>query len=323
MKSISEAIDAQLAQDVREGLSDHPKHLPSRYFYDDKGSEIFRQIMRMDTYYLTDCEYEIFDKQAAGVLEILSRGGQPFRLVEFGAGDGLKTKLLLKDLLARKQEVTYMPIDISKGAIDKLSASLADEMPDLDVEPVIGEYFKALHRITEQEENGHKSILFVGSNIGNFQEAQAVGFLKALAAEMKPEDRVLIGFDLKKDPKVILDAYDDPEGITLEFNMNLLQRFNRELGADFDLNQWMHYPTYNPLNGETRSYLISRCAQQVNFRALDFTVTFEAWEPIWMELSQKYDEHMIEALAEQSGFRVVKNFYDRRGYFVDSVWELK
>ena len=130
-----------MARDVRAGLLQNPKTIPTKYHYDDQGSELFRQIMQLDTYYVTDCEYEIFDQQTAAVLDTLSRGGKPFRLVELGPGDGLKTKLLLKGLLQQKQNVTYMPIDISQGAMDTLTQSFKEEMPELDMEPVVNDYF--------------------------------------------------------------------------------------------------------------------------------------------------------------------------------------
>lgn len=324
MKStVSPDIDQQMALDVLNGLKASPKRLPSQYFYDDVGSELFRDIMRMKSYYPTDCEYEIFKEQAAGICEAFTQPGTPFRFIEFGAGDGFKTKLLLRHMLHAQTPFTYLPIDISEGAIDNLAADLQKEMPALDFRAVVGEYFDALHRINEMHGEGHKVILFVGGNIGNFTRPEAIKFLQAAAKEMDPHDQILIGFDLKKEPRTILSAYDDPEGITRAFNLNLLTRFNRELGANFDLSQWQHYASYEPLSGETRSYLLSRQEQEVHFAAMDETISFHAWEAIWTELSQKYDFDMIAALAEASGFEVVHNFVDSRGYLVDSVWSLK
>mgnify|MGYP006268011537 CR=1 FL=1 len=324
MKStVSPDIDQQMARDVLSGLKTSPKRLPSQYFYDDVGSELFRDIMRMESYYPTDCEYEIFEQQAEGICKVFAQPGTPFRLIEFGAGDGLKTKLLLHHLLGKSTPFTYLPIDISEGAIDNLVVDLTSELPELEYRAVVGEYFDALHRINEMHGEGHKVILFVGGNIGNFTRPEALKFLQAAAREMDPQDQILVGFDLKKEPRTILSAYDDPDGITRSFNLNLLTRFNRELGANFDLEQWQHYASYNPLTGETRSYLLSRCEQAVHFAALDETITFHAWEAIWTELSQKYDLDMIASLAEDAGFEVVHNFVDSRGYLVDSVWSLK
>ena len=175
---------------------------------------------------------------------------------------------------------------------------------------------------TNSTTNGHKAILFVGSNIGNMDDSEAVEFLSNIGAEMTSDDRLLIGFDLKKDPCVILRAYDEPEGVSRSFNMNLLKRFNRDLGANFDLDHWVFHQAYNPITGSRRSYLVSRVEQEVTFRDMNnFTVTMGEWEPIFTEMSNKYDTKQIEELAAKSGFRVVKNFYDERKYFVDSVWE--
>ncbi len=319
--STSTSLNQTLVADVQAGLSGQPKRLSSKYFYDDRGSELFREIMRMDTYYPTDCEYEIFKQHTARIQQAFSPEGQPFQLVEFGAGDGHKTKVLLEYFQREKLPFTYMPIDISKGAIDRLAGDLKRQWPQLNFEPVIGEYFEALHRINQQAGDQPKVILFLGSNIGNFIEDQAVAFLKALRREMNPGDRVLIGFDLKKDPKVILPAYSDPWGITRAFNLNLLTRLNRELGANFDVEQWDHYATYHPINGETRSYLLSKKDQEVFFEKLNCGYHFDAWEPIWTELSQKYDLHMVKRLAQLSGFKIVDNLFDSHRYFLDSIWE--
>jgi dimethylhistidine N-methyltransferase len=321
--SVSPNIDQQMAQDVRWGLGQHPRQLLSQYFYDDAGSELFRDIMRMESYYLTDCEYEIFDQQAAGITKVFTQPGTPFRLIELGAGDGLKTKLLLRHLLQTDRQFTYLPIDISEGAIDNLSADLLAELPDLDFQAVVGEYFDALHRINESHGQGHKVILFVGGNIGNFSQPAAITFLQAVAREMDPKDQLLIGFDLKKDPRTILRAYDDEGGITRAFNLNILSRLNRELGANFQIDQWQHYASYDPVSGETKSYLVSEAAQDVHFSVLKETFHFGAWEPIWTELSQKYDLAMIESLAQAAGFQVIHNFIDERGFLMDSVWSLR
>lgn len=315
-------LQTQFALDVLEGLSDYPKHLSSRYFYDAAGSELFRKIMRMDAYYLTDCEYEIFNQQKEDLLTAFMEPGGPFSLVEFGAGDGLKTQILLKHFLERGSDFSYSPIDISGDALDKLEIELSAKFPDLEVDSLPYEYFEALRRLNLKAGN-RKVVFFLGSNIGNFTEKQAIHFLRNLANELNPEDRVLIGFDQKKDPNTILTAYNDPEGITRAFNMNLLTRMNRELGADFDPSKFKHTPTYDPLTGETKSYLISTEKQRVHIKALGKTFKFKAWEPIWLELSQKYDARMIKRLAKKSGFEVIKNFKDSKKYYVNSLWKLK
>lgn len=314
-------LQTQFAQDVISGLSAKPKHLSSKYFYDAAGSEIFRQIMRMDAYYLTDSEFEIFDQQKEDLLRAFLAPGGPFSLVEFGAGDGLKTQILLKHFLERGVDFSYWPIDISADALCKLEAELAAKWPELNVEGYPYEYFEAMRRMNLDEGN-RKVVFFLGSNIGNFTIPQSIKFLGKIAAELNEDDLVMIGFDQKKDPDVILNAYNDPEGITREFNLNLLRRMNRELGADFDLNKWKHAPNYDPQSGETKSYLLSKENQTVHFRDLGRSFSFGAWEPIWLELSQKYDLDLIHHLAEKSGFEVVENFYDSKGYYLNSLWRL-
>lgn len=315
-------MDNQFADDVREGLSSEPKFLHSKYFYNKKGDEIFQQIMAMKEYYLTDCEYEIFDAQKDQILDSITKGKKKFDLIEFGAGDGYKTKVLIEYFLYKKVDFTYMPVDISCSVLNLLEGALKKEFNDLEIKPICDEYFHALEGLN-QVDLDDKVILFLGSNIGNFRGDNAIPFLKHIGACMKPGDKLLIGLDLKKDPEVILRAYNDPGGITRAFNFNLLDRINEELGADFDKNKFKHYPSYNAQTGETISSLISLETHYVYIKSLNQRFHFQQWEPLFMEISQKYDLHDIERMAERSGFRVEKNFFDSRNYFTDSLWVLK
>lgn len=308
---------SSFARDVFAGLSSTPKYLSSRYFYDKRGSEIFQEIMRMPEYYPTDCEYQIFELHKQTILDII--GKQAFHLLEFGAGDGLKTKILLQHFLQEKAHFEYMPIDISGDALKKLEKDLTAKWPELEVDAQEGEYFATLDQVGQRDDLC-KFVLFLGSNIGNFVWDEAINFLSELRKHLTVNDYILIGFDLKKDPRTILNAYNDPAGITKEFNINLLRRINRELNANFVPEQFMHYPTYNPLTGETKSYIVSCKDQSVHIGAVNEEFHFKAWEPIWTELSLKYDEKMIHDLAKASGFEVVTNLSDKRNYFVDSIW---
>ncbi len=307
----------QFAHDVLEGLNSTPKTLPSKYFYDKKGDELFRQIMELDEYYLTRCEYEIFQTCKDDLLKVFANSSHKFNLVEFGAGDGYKTKVLLSHFLSKGADFQYVPIDISGNVLKLLENSLKQEMPDLAVNGIRNDYFKAL----EQLENGgtRNVIFFLGSNIGNFKYEQAVSFLSELYENLRKGDLLLIGFDLKKDPEVILSAYDDNEGVTREFNMNLLDRINNELEGSFDRNTFKHCPSYNPLTGTTESFLVSTEEQTIEI--MDSAVHFEAWEAIHTEISQKYSLTNIHDMARQVGFTVKNNFFDQQRYFVDSVWE--
>ena len=303
------------------GLSGTPKKLSSKYFYDEKGDSLFQQIMHMGEYYLTDSEYEILDIHKQSMLEVFREGDVTFDLVEFGAGDGLKTKVLLRHFLAQQAAFQYAPVDISANVLKGLEAKLSEEMPGLSIRTLNHEYFSALKKLKEMDSH-RKVILFMGGNIGNFQKEEAIAFLSELRSELNAGDLLLIGFDLKKDPRVIRQAYDDPAGITGAFNMNLLDRINRELGADFDLSSYRHYETYHPLTGKAESFLISNKKQVVNIPGADSPFLMTQWEPIHVEISQKYDMEMIQDIRERSGFDHVEDYYDCKHWLVDALWRV-
>lgn len=308
----------ELALHVADGLSRTPKALSSMYFYDDAGSRLFQQIMELPEYYPTRTEFAIFREHGAALAAALSpSAGQEFTLVELGAGDGAKTKLLLRELLRTGRAFTYAPVDISAGAMTGLVDALQHELPELRVAPVVANYASALTQLRTRP--GGKAVLFLGSNIGNFNPAERLDFLRQLAAPLAPADRLLIGFDLQKDPRRIRAAYDDAQGVTAAFNLNLLTRLNRELEADFDLAHWQHYTDYNPVNGAVRSFLVSTRAQQVRIAALDKTVYFAAWEVIHTENSYKFTLPQIEEMAAEAGVRVVTSFTDAAADFADVV----
>ena len=306
-----------LAAHVADGLRRAPKSLSSMYFYDEAGSALFQQIMGLPEYYPTRAEYGIFAAHGPAIAAALDPADAPgpFALVELGAGDGLKTKLLLRELLATSDDFTYVPVDISPSALAGLAASLAAELPGLRTVPVATDYATALAQLAARP--GRKAVLFLGSNIGNFAPTERAAFLGQLAAPLGAADRLLIGFDLQKDPRRIRAAYDDARGVTAAFNLNLLARLNRELGADFDLGHWQHYTDYDPLSGAVRSYLVSDRAQAVRVTALQQTFQFAAWEVIHTENSYKFTPPQIAALAAAAGLRVVATFDD--GDFADVV----
>jgi len=321
----------QFAEDVLLGLSSTPKALSSKYFYDDEGTRLFQEIMKLPEYYLTGCELEIFQAQAAQILSSFTNGDSPenprsairdprsFDLIELGAGDGTKTAVLVDHFLKQNANISYSPIDISQEALDALSDKFTAEFPTLKIETRNGDYF----RILESLRNGNgrrKVLLFLGSNIGNFSRDQALGFFRHLREVMSAGDLLFIGFDLQKDPHVIASAYDDAAGVTAAFNMNLLTRINRELGGNFDLGKFTHYANYRPIEGSARSYLISCERQSVHVQALERTFEFDQWEAVFMEISQKYSLKMIEDLARESGFEIKQNFFDSRNYYCDSLW---
>lgn len=310
------------ALDVLLGFSSKPKFLPSKYFYDDRGSELFSKIMDSPAYYPTDCEFEIFENHADKLLSVVK--DDSFSIIELGAGDGRKTRLLIENLLSSKKKFEYIPVDISEMAIDKLIHhfnELYKENRDLALHGIVGEYHQSLKWIKENKDQ-RNLLLFLGSNIGNFSKEHAIVFLRTLWKNLNHDDIMIIGFDLKKDVDVLLTAYNDPEGITAEFNLNLLDRMNNLLGANFNRKQFQHFGTYNPMKGAMESYLLSLTDQVVSFDYLEKEFKFDAWEPIHLEYSYKYIEKDIEFLAKEANFEVVNNIYDKEKRYINSVWRV-
>jgi dimethylhistidine N-methyltransferase len=313
-----EDIKTRFYNDVVDGLRLIPKRLDSKYFYDAEGDKLFQQIMDCDEYYLTNCEMEIFTQQTGQIAATMMQHGSPFDLIELGAGDATKSTHLLRELLKQKADFTYLPIDISGHVISLLNATLPLSLPGLQIKGLQGEYFDMLSKAATISAN-RKVVLFMGSNIGNMSVPDGQVFCAELRRHLNSGDMVLIGFDLKKDPETILAAYNDSKGITKQFNLNLLTRINHELGADFDVRQFRHYPTYDPETGACKSYLISLKDQQVRFPDTE-TIHFAKDEYIWMEISQKYTIEQTVTFAHRSGFKPLTNFFDSKGWFVDVVW---
>ena len=306
------------ATDVDEGLSATPKKLSSQYFYDDNGSRIFQQIMAMPEYYLTDREFEILSTRSKDVHREIGFSGH-FNIIELGAGDGTKTKELLANFIEAGADITYVPIDISEEAINSLVARMAEMLPDLKVNAQVGDYFEVMDEV-EAEEDCPNLVLFLGSNIGNYTDEAALDLLGHINSHMRAGDKLLVGFDLQKEPALIHDAYDDPHGITRDFNLNLLTRINRELGGGFQLDQFDFYFSYDPQSGEARSYLKSLREQTVFIAALQKQIHFQADELISTELSKKYTLSKIEQFAPKSGFQFAAHYLDSRQHFTDSLY---
>lgn len=310
---------AAVAEAVQTGFSKTPRRLPSWLFYDTNGDRIFQAIMQMPEYYLTGCEYEILQIHQQKLQEHFMMDGSAFDLVEFGAGDGLKTEILLRYFIQNNIDFSYLPVDVSKSVLNQLSARLKASVPGLRMKPVNKRYEEAIHSLHTHDLN-RKVFLFLGANIGNFSVSDAINFVTGISAGMEADDQLLIGFDLKKDPRLILAAYDDPHGITRDFNLNLLVRLNRELGAQFRLDQFSHFPYYDPETGSTKSYLISLKDQHIYFECFSRSIHFKQWEVIHTEVSQKYDIAMIEAIAQKANLEIVEYFYDSKRYFCDVLF---
>jgi L-histidine N-alpha-methyltransferase len=311
-------MENNFARDIDEGLSATPKKLSSQYFYDDNGSRIFQQIMAMPEYYLTNCELEILHTRSKEIYRDLGYSGH-FNIIELGAGDGTKTKELLAGFGEAGADITYVPIDISEEAISSLANRMATMLPDLKVNPQVGDYFEIMDKI-EAQEDCPNLVLFLGSNIGNYDDKAALDLLKHIKSHMRTQDSLLIGFDLQKNPVLIRDAYDDPHGITRDFNLNLLTRINRELGGNFQLDQFDFYCCYDPLSGNVRSFLVSLCDQFVSIATLGENIHFQRDELIFTELSKKYTLSQIERLGLEAGFEFASHYLDGNNHFTDTLF---
>jgi len=309
----------QFAQDVLNGLSSEDKFLSSKYFYDETGSKLFEEIMKLPEYYLTNSEWDIFKRHKKDLLDKLN--GESFQLVDLGAGDAQKTMVLLDHFYAQIADFNYVPIDINKNVLEELEVLLNKELPGLSTIPVVAEYFDALEWIG-QNQKGRKLVLFMGSNIGNFNKEGAKAFLCEMHRALNKGDLLLIGFDLKKDPRKILNAYDDSKGVTAQFNLNLLQRINNELGGNFNIENWKHYASYHPVSGAVESFLISQSKQEVFITDLDKMFFFEKFEAIHTEYSYKYSIQEIEEISNACRFEIVENYYSSDKGFVDSIWSV-
>jgi dimethylhistidine N-methyltransferase len=315
-----ENLDQAFASDVLVGLSQSPKRLSSCYFYDERGSHLFRKIMDLPEYYLTACEFDILETQTDDFSSII--GGESFNLVELGAGDGRKTSILLDHFLKKNFAFEYIPIDISEASMQTLTELIDIKFPSLTCKGIVAEYFDGIKWLNLMNSQ-RNMVLFLGSNLGNFDKAHARAFLHNLWNALNDGDIAVIGFDLKKDIDLMLKAYNDSEGITAEFNLNLLRRINQELGGNFDLNKFQFHSSYDVFTGAMESYLVSREKQIVVVKKISQSFSFEAWEPIHTEYSYKYLETDIRELADETGFKIEKQLYDSKKYFVDSIWRVE
>ncbi len=311
-------FDTEFENEVYEGLTAFPKYLSSKYFYDKIGDKLFQNIMALPEYYLTGCEYDIIDQHKDELLSLF-KAQDGFDLIELGAGDGKKTKILLQHLYENNVKFSYKPIDISHDVLEELECSVKEIWPELPITTQQGTYFKVLDELNSYS-NRKKVILVLGSNIGNLSHPQAIDFLRNIQRSMDADDLLFMGFDQKKSPDIILAAYNDSKGTTEAFNKNILTRINREMDANFNPDNFMHWPTYDPENGTAKSFLVSTKSQEVNLNKLDLSVSFEAWESIHTEISQKYDDSIVEWLAREAHLELTDQFSDEKGYFTDYIF---
>ena len=310
----------KFALDVLMGLSSTPKSISAKYFYDSLGSELFLKIMNLEEYYPTRCESQILKCYSKNILQRVK--ANHINIIELGAGDGKKTKIMLEEFIKQQTEIAYFPIDISRAALESLFQDFSRIFPNLAIQPVIAEYYEGM-RWLSQNKRGRNLVLFLGSNIGNFSRSQSLAFLKTLWNSLNDGDFLLLGCDLKKDIDVLLNAYNDSKGVTDEFNLNLLTRMNKELGANFDPSKFHHYGTYDVKLGAMESFLVSNEKQAVYIKELNRSFSFEPFEAIHCEYSMKYLTSDIESMAQGTGFSVVDFFYDDRKYFVDALFKVE
>lgn len=296
---------------VEAGLSSTPRRLPCRFFYDAEGSRLFEKICSLPEYYITRTERELLFRHHD---EILDACGRNLMLVELGCGNCDKTNLLIQSALKRQPTLHFSPIDISAAFLNETCGCLVELYPALLVTAVAGEYSEGLGAVPKHE--GPRLFLFLGSNIGNMEAAEAVRFLRLLRESMAPQDRCLIGLDLVKERDVLRAAYEDAAGVTAEFNMNLLRRINRELGGQFRLEEWRHSARWVEEHSRIEMHLVSNRRQEVAVRKLDRSFCFEAGESIHTENSHKYSRERILQMAAASALQIDRCWQDERGWFM-------
>jgi len=301
--------------EVREGLSRTPRELSPKYFYDERGSELFEEITRLPEYYLTRAEREILESRAADLIAEV----RPVTLVELGAGSALKTRILLDAMLGQSQgaqRVAYVPVDVSEDFLEQTRRALAAEYTSLHVDPVVADITASLDMPRALD----RPVLFafLGSTIGNFDGAEAVALLRRVRAQMHSGDRLLLGTDLRKDTRTLNAAYNDATGVTAAFNRNMLRVLNAELGANFEPERFAHYAFYNEQQHRIEMYLRANGAQRVCIPGV-MELHLADGESIRTELSHKYDRPSVDALAESAHLRVVGWHTDHASRFALSL----
>lgn len=288
--------------EVLSGLAKAPRTLPCKFFYDETGAALFQRICELPEYYITRTELQILRLQGA---EMASMLGRNIELIGLGTGAGTKTRILLEEL---DEPSVYVPIDISKEQLQKSTARFHEIFPGLEILPVCADYLEPFELPLPRRPSSRSVVYFPGSTIGNFEPAAALEFLRRLVDLAGEGGGLLIGVDLQKDPQIIERAYNDAAGVTAQFDLNLLARANRELGANFDLKHWGHRAIYNPDAGRIEMYLISETDQTVQIDERKFS--FQAGEKILTEYSYKYTPEGLTALARQAGFDFEKMWTD-------------
>lgn len=306
------------AHDVRAGLTAPQKFLFPKYFYNELGSQLFEAICQLPEYYPTRCEAEILRRSAGQIIRNLPK---PVSLVELGSGSSIKTRYVIEALLASQGHLLYQPTDISTTILEQSGNLLRQAYPSLEIAAQARDYTQGLGTL-KRTGDGSLLVLFLGSNIGNYDTPQARQLLVQIQNSLRAGDRLLLGADLKKSPVILEPAYNDALGVTAAFNLNLLLRINQELAADFDLKQFTHRALYNHELGRIESYLVSRIAQTVHIRGLNLIISFQPEEAIHTESSWKFDFNQLAQLAQDSGFMTEQVWLDAEEKFSCNLWRV-
>ncbi len=302
---------ASFAREVERGLRSRPKTIPCRFLYDEAGSDLFEQICEVPEYYLTGAEREILAERSD---EIAACFEEPITLAELGSGSSSKTRLLIEAFLRRHSDLRYVPVDISRSALEESALDLLERYQALEVRAIASDYHAGLHHV-RAERARPKLIAWLGSSIGNLGRSEAASFLRGARQAMTDRDRMLVGIDLRKDAAVLERAYDDAAGVTARFSLNLLDRMNRELGADFDRDGFRHQAVYREEEGRVEIQLVSLRRQRIAIRDLDLEVDFAEGEGLYTENALKYAPQEIDALARAAGLFTEHRWLDRAARF--------
>ena len=304
---------------VQDGLLKNPKKLSSRYFYDEVGDALFQRIMKLEEYYLPRFEMDIITNKSAQIATDIAKELKQIEVLELGAGDGTKTKHMLKAFMPHFDQVDYVAMDISNNILETNEAEVKGIIPDLKQTNYAGDYFETYKAVPKVEAGG-RLVLFLGSNIGNYLVDDAAEFFKFVQSKLTSKDYLLVAFDLAKDPRKIIAAYDDREGVTKQFNLNLLTRINRELGANIDVSKFDHFPFYNPFTGVTSSQIISLEKQTINLES-GFSVDIDAFEAIHTEVSKKYFPKDIRELAAKANMHIANEYFNATVEYVFTLFQ--
>lgn len=295
-----------MAQDVLRGLNLPIKRLSPKYFYDQQGSILFDQICDTPEYYLTRTEFSLLKQHASEVIGVC----QPQHLLELGSGTSRKTRLLLDQLGDVADQVTYWPMDVSAQMLTDTAAELAADYPALKIHALVGDYSAGFADMPVR--SGATLCLFLGSTLGNFEPAEAAVFMQDVRKVLRPGDYFLLGTDLDKDPDTLVAAYNDSQGLTADFNCNILRVINHDLGGQFDSERFEHRAIYNAAQRQIEMYLDSSVAQSVKVSAINLDVGFSAGETIWTEISRKFIAADIKQLFDGAGMQIIARFLDHR-----------